>query len=167
MIRYCTIPVVSPTLSGMESRYLMTVHLLAPILYQHAACFSSISTTSCAAAYDQMVRLLADAPQGSDACLFCEATENERDISHQCGKAAWNFSDKEEEAHVSLPAGSYRFSQFSDAPADGNHLAASLDWLLSLLELNEGSCVPFFIRLYKEQDKSMVVQFFAPIHTTA
>ncbi len=137
------------------------LHLQQPLVYTKELSGS----LPCHEAYDLLLEQLSQAPIGTDALLACKALLTADLYSVSCLAAYYRFPDDTSPAINTVEAGSYLFYQMPFAPTEGKHLMPLLNRFATDFNYSQVKEHPFSIRLYKERQFEVTVQFIAPIRT--
>ena len=138
----------------------MQLHLQQPIPYTQRAPFSD---SSCVQAFDHMLNLFDNLPVGSDGCLLCEAimTDDVCIVNHI--GSVYSALHENLEVLQTIPAGTYLFHQLQFPPANGATMVQLLNRFANALPYGEGRTSRLFVRVYKERQFEMAIQFMAPV----
>jgi len=149
-----------------ESRT-MILHLYQDLPYREVLSEGlSVTKSSCAVAFDTIMRHLDGCGTGTDACICCEAHISDELVSRHCRAIVYSEPSRASLAPVDMiPAGDYRFLQLPYTPNRGEELEPLIASFLLEQPGEVNSTQSFFIRLFKERPLVVVVQLFAPTQT--
>lgn len=122
---------------------------------------------SCPSSFDSLLHLFDTLPIGADGCVTCEAIMTDEICIVNSIDSSYNSSVDTVDIVRSIPAGKYVFQQLPFPPATGDALMPLLNRFAISLDYEKKQKTILYIRLYKEGQFTIAVQFFAPTHTTA
>ena len=113
-----------------------------------------------------MLNLLDTLPVGSDGCLLCEAimTDDVCIVNHI--GSVYSIPQQSLEIIQTIPAGTYLFHQLQFPPANGATMVPILNRFANALPYNESRNSRVYVRVYKERQFEIAIQFMAPVVLT-